>query len=158
MHERIEADLHRESHFTLSRENEMMRNLILNSKRKVFEVVYRKYFKGGERVLEVGSGRGLLRRNLPSDFRGEWLQLDLESRLLGEARKEVSSGSYVCGTAHELPFPTESFDAVVGFNSYNILDSADLLKKDREFNEKILLSQGLTIQDVSICTFSRTKK
>ena len=31
-----------------------------------------------------------------------------------------------------------------------LTDCADLLRKDREFNEKLLASQGLTLEDVSV--------
>lgn len=93
---------------------------------------------------KIGANYNNVRLGIGADFR------------IGNSHLDVLHGGYKGFGGCCIPKDLNAFIACL--DSYNILDSADLLKKDREFNEKILLSQGLTIQDVSICTFSRKKK
>jgi fatty-acid O-methyltransferase len=74
----------------------------------------------GKRVLEVGCGRGggasyLTRTLKPASYTG----LDLNASGIDFCRRwhEVAGLDFVAGNAEDLPFPDQSFDAVVNIES-----------------------------------------
>jgi len=64
------------------------------------------------RTLDVACGTGFLTRHL----RGELVGLDQSQRMLGVAREQVPTASFVHGDALALPFDDAAFDRV--FTSY----------------------------------------
>ncbi len=97
------------------------RNLVLRATKNLLSGFYRQNFQGNERVLELGSGTGFLRRSWPDEFQGEWIQLDSQPAFLEESKRRFPEGTYVNASAYDLPFPDESFDVVCGFGSYDVL-------------------------------------
>jgi SAM-dependent methyltransferase len=71
--------------------------------------------KAGARVLDIGCGTGCYTRPFARRTRANVVGLDVTVPLLRRARQE-SPGNlrFAAGDASELPFPSESFDAVVG--------------------------------------------
>jgi SAM-dependent methyltransferase len=64
----------------------------------------------GKRVLDLACGNGRwLRRFYPRDYTG----LDLNERMLEEARRHYPEAEFVCGDMTDLPFDDEAFDGVV---------------------------------------------
>ena len=47
-------------------------------------------------------------------------------------------------------FPKDLAGFIAHLTANGLGDCADLLQKDREFNERLLASQGLTLEDVSV--------
>jgi len=99
------------------------RNTILRAERQALKHVYNENFSGKERVLEIGCGTGFLKRNMPQY--GEWVQLDANKDLLKRAKKLNPQGDYVLGSAYALPFANSTFDAVAGFNSFDVFEQID---------------------------------
>lgn len=128
------GDVHRLNEF------EKDRNLVLRATRQLFLNFYKQNFQGNERVLEVGSGTGFLKRNWPEEFKGEYIQLDSQSAFLEEAKNRNPNGTYINGSAYELPFPDESLDVVCGYGSYDVL--IDLGTAIKEAN-RVLKKGGL---------------
>ncbi|MBN2458557.1 class I SAM-dependent methyltransferase [Candidatus Woesearchaeota archaeon] len=95
--------------------------------------------KGDERVLEIGSGTGFLRRTMPYEVK-EWVQLEPQIAFLEEAKRRFPEGSYICGYAGEIPFPDESFDVVCGYGSCDVLIN---LNKDMKEAHRVLKKGGL---------------
>lgn len=83
----------------------------------------------GGRVLEIGCGLGRGARLLREEMGfGTVAAFDLEESLVRRAAKSVGEGktrgiSFFVGDAQDLPFPDESFDAVVNFGIiHHVLD------------------------------------
>lgn len=106
-------------------EFEYNRNLVLRATNQLLSEFYSKHFNGDERVLEVGSGTGFLKRNWPKEFNGEWTQLDAQEAFLQEAEKRFPKGTYIEGSAYDLPFEDNSLDVVCGYGSYDVLYDLD---------------------------------
>lgn len=78
----------------------------------------------GQRVLEIGSGRGSML---------QWLQqhgleavgLEINPDLIADARARDSSVSVVRATGTALPFATASFDLVVSFDVFEHIADSD---------------------------------
>ena len=122
---------------------ERYRDLVLRATQTLFKFFYESNFQGDERVLEIGSGIGFLRRNWPREFNGTWVELDKELAFLREAEKRFSQGTYVCGSAYELPFPNESFDAVCGLGSFDSNGNLEIITREAS---RVLRKGGLFLQ------------
>jgi ubiquinone/menaquinone biosynthesis C-methylase UbiE len=90
---------------------------------------YREVFFGnlvppaGRRALEIGSGEGRVARDLAA--RGHWVVgLDSSPTLARFAKEAATGSSYLLADAAALPFPDESFDLVVAYNS--LMDVGDM--------------------------------
>jgi SAM-dependent methyltransferase len=71
--------------------------------------------RAGARVLDIGCGTGCYTRPFARRTRASVVGLDVTVSLLRKARRASPSNSrFAAGDASELPFPAESFDAVVG--------------------------------------------
>ncbi len=69
----------------------------------------------GMRVLDVGCGTGSYTRPLAERTRASIVAFDVTPEVLPQARKQIPDNArVVAAEAAKLPFPDESFDAVVG--------------------------------------------
>ncbi|MEP7321661.1 MAG: methyltransferase domain-containing protein [Saprospiraceae bacterium] len=88
--------------------------------------------RGTERVLELGSGLGLLCAKVATIlFRGHATGIELSKAQLSKTPQSPSNLEFVLGDVHELPFRDKSFDLVYGryilehvSNPYDVLKQA----------------------------------
>ena len=101
--------------------------------RKVADAMAAHYgLKSGDRILDVGAGKGFLLHDLTQavpgiDVRG----LDISSYAIENAKPEVRERLEV-GNASKLPYPDKSFDFVVSVNTLHNLYIQDLFAAIRE--------------------------
>ena len=101
--------------------------------RKVADAMAAHYgLKSGDRILDVGAGKGFLLHDLTQavpgiDVRG----LDISSYAIENAKPEVRERLEV-GNASTLPYPDKSFDFVVSVNTLHNLYIQDLFAAIRE--------------------------
>jgi SAM-dependent methyltransferase len=62
------------------------------------------------RVLDVGSGTGVVTEELAASTRGEVIGLDIDPAMVAFARQRGGRAEYRLGDAHDLPFPDGRFD------------------------------------------------
>jgi demethylmenaquinone methyltransferase/2-methoxy-6-polyprenyl-1,4-benzoquinol methylase len=95
------------------------------------------------RVLDVACGTGFLTRHL----RGDIVGLDQSEAMLGIARNQVPTASFVQGNALALPFADESFERVVAAHFYGHLPDPDrvtvLAEVRRVADELIVVDSAL---------------
>ncbi|HSJ52213.1 MAG TPA: methyltransferase domain-containing protein [Anaerolineae bacterium] len=63
-----------------------------------------------QRVLDVGSGTGVVTQELAANTRGRVMGVDLDPAMVAYARQERGTAEYRPGDAHDLPFPDGWFD------------------------------------------------
>jgi SAM-dependent methyltransferase len=83
----------------------------------------------GRRVLEVGCGSGVFLR-AAADRGAAVTGLDSSEGLVELARRRVPEAEIVVGDLQALPFGTDSFDVVAGFNAFFF--AADMVEALRE--------------------------
>lgn len=127
--------------------DEQRRNLVIRAIRKSLTQLYYTYFQEKEIVLEVGSGTGFLRRNLPEILNGEWIQLDSQPAFLEDAKRRFLNGIYTEGSAYDLPFPDKSIDGIWGHNSFTVL--SDLEAAIRECS-RVLKDDGVFMHSMDL--------
>jgi SAM-dependent methyltransferase len=101
--------------------------------RPVAEAMGRHYgLKRGDRVLDVGCGKGFLLYDLSQAVPGvEVRGLDISAYAVENAKEEVRSCLQI-GHANSLPFEDKSFDLVVSINTLHNLFCYDLDRALRE--------------------------
>lgn len=67
---------------------------------------------------------------------------------IGDSHFDVTHGGYRGFGGYCLPKDLDAL--IVHLETQGLSREAELLRKDREFNEKLLVSQGLTLEDVSV--------
>ena len=88
--------------------------------------------KAGDRVLDVGCGKGFLLHELTRAVPGiEVAGLDISTYAIEHSKEEVKPFLRV-GNAVELPYPDHSFDLVVSINTLHNLRIYDLVSALRE--------------------------
>lgn len=88
--------------------------------------------KAGHRVLDVGCGKGFLVKDLMKVCPGiEAFGLDISEYALMHCEPEVVGRLHV-GNAVKLPFPDESFSAVISINTIHNLRRPDVIRALRE--------------------------
>ena len=88
--------------------------------------------KPGDRVLDVGCAKGFLVKDLMKVCPGlEAFGLDISEYALLHCEPEVV-GRLHLGSAEKLPFPDNSFSAVVSLNCIHDLERADAVRAVRE--------------------------
>jgi SAM-dependent methyltransferase len=75
----------------------------------------------GTRLLDVGCGSGYA-ASMAAHRGAEVTGIDITPELLEIARERVPAATFVQGGMDKLPFGPESFDVVVGFNSFQFAD------------------------------------
>lgn len=84
--------------------------------------------KAGNRILDVGCAKGFLVHDLAIVCPGlEIFGLDISEYALKNCKPEIADRLYL-GCATRLPFPNNSFDAVISINTIHNLDRAQALK------------------------------
>ena len=98
----------------------------------------------GLRVLDVGSGRGdMLRELLEYGADPELLAgIDLLPEKLDVARYRAPHLPVVCGSADRLPFRDQSFDLVIQFTLFTSILSAELKRAVAAEMVRVLAPQG----------------
>jgi protein-L-isoaspartate(D-aspartate) O-methyltransferase len=88
--------------------------------------------KPGDRVLDVGCGKGFLLYDFTQAVPGvEVVGLDVSEYAVTHAREEVRDQLHV-GSASRLPFPDASFDLVISINTLHNLPCYDMERALRE--------------------------
>jgi ubiquinone/menaquinone biosynthesis C-methylase UbiE len=88
--------------------------------------------KAGDRILDVGCGKGYLLYDLTQAAPGvEVRGIDVSEYALTHAKEEVTA-SLEIGTAAALPYPDRSFDLVVSINALHNLNIEELYTALRE--------------------------
>ncbi len=88
--------------------------------------------KAGDRILDVGCAKGFLVKDLMKVCPGlEAFGLDISEYALTHCEPEVV-GRLHRGSADRLPFPDNSFSAVISINTLHNFDRADALRAVRE--------------------------
>lgn len=97
--------------------------------------------KSGDRVLDVGCGKGFLVKDLMKACPGlEAFGLDISAYALRHCEPEVV-GRLHLGGAVSLPFPDRSFQAVISINTVHNLERQDCVCALREF-ERLAPGKG----------------
>lgn len=83
--------------------------------------------KSKSSVLDIGCGTGRIRQVLPIEI--EYIGLDNSSELLDVARRHYANNKFIQADARALPFPDNSFDAVLLIATvHHFFSKADRLK------------------------------
>jgi cyclopropane fatty-acyl-phospholipid synthase-like methyltransferase len=102
--------------------------------------------KPGQRVLDVGCGKGFLVKDLMKVCPGlEAFGLDVSEYALAHCEPEVI-GRLHLGNAMRLPFPDRSFDCVLSINTVHNLDRAGCLTALKEM-ERLSPGRGFVQVD-----------
>lgn len=101
--------------------------------RKVADAMVKHYgIKPGDRILDVGCGKGYLLYDLTQSVPGvEVVGLDVSSYAVEHAKEEVRPFLQT-GHANHLPFPDNCFDLVISINALHNLRCYDLEKAIKE--------------------------
>lgn len=75
----------------------------------------------GRRTLEIGCGEGRVARDLAAHGH-QVVAIDTSAGLLRYARHDDPAGSYALADSAALPFPADSFDVAVAYNSLQVVD------------------------------------
>jgi ubiquinone/menaquinone biosynthesis C-methylase UbiE len=102
--------------------------------------------KPGDRVLDVGAGKGFLVKDLIKVMPGlEAFGLDISEYALMHCEPEVV-GRLHLGNAVKLPFPDNSFSCVISLNTVHNLDRPDLITALKEI-ERLAPGRGFVQVD-----------
>ena len=97
--------------------------------------------KAGDRVLDIGCGKGFLVKDLMKVCPGlEVFGIDISEYAVTNCEPEVIGRIHI-GNATFLPFPARSFQAVLSINTVHNLNRADCIKAVQEM-ERVAPSRG----------------
>ena len=90
----------------------------------------------GQRVLDIGTGTGVLPRNLYS-YGAEWTGIDISPEQIFEAKKLADAAGMKIGfqavPAEEICFPDETFDVITASQCFWYFDHEKLMPKLNRF-------------------------
>lgn len=102
--------------------------------------------KPGDRVLDVGCGKGFLVKDLMKVCPGlEAFGLDISEYALMQCEREVVGRLHV-GSAVKLPFPDRSFNAVISINTIHNLQRPGVIRALKEI-ERLACGRGFVQVD-----------
>ena len=105
------------------------------------DIIHHFNLKSGDRVLDVGCAKGFLVKDLMKVCPGlEVFGIDISEYALKNCEREVV-GRLHLGSADFLPFPDNSFDAVISINVIHNLDGKKLLTALQEI-ERLAPGKG----------------
>lgn len=94
-----------------------------NHRKKQRLILARTAAQPGDAVLEVGCGHGLHAEGYDARFR--YTGVDLSPSLVDATRDRIDDGRALVADARDLPFPDDSFEAVVGTAILHHLDAQE---------------------------------
>src|SRR5580692_4590908 len=98
--------------------------------RPVYEAVLDRLKVGpGMAYLDAGCGAGMAAR-MAQERGAKVSGLDASEPLLAIARERVPAGQFIAGDLEELPFADATFDAVMGFNSFQYAGDSTAALRD----------------------------
>ncbi len=99
------------------------------------------------RKINFANILALLSEKLGADYENVRIGMAADFRI-GDSHLDVAHGGYKGFGGYCFP---KDLDALIAhLDSVGLASAASLLRKDREFNESLLISQGLTLEDVSV--------
>jgi protein-L-isoaspartate(D-aspartate) O-methyltransferase len=102
--------------------------------------------KAGDRILDVGCGKGFLLYDLTQAVPGvEVRGIDISDYAIQEAKEEVRPFLQV-GHANALPFPERSFDLILSINTLHNLECFDLDRALREIERVGRLNKYVVVE------------
>jgi SAM-dependent methyltransferase len=105
------------------------------------DIVQHFNLKPGDRILDVGCGKGFLVKDLMKTCPGlEVFGLDVSEYAVMNAEPEVVGRIHI-GNATNLPFPNNSFQAVLSINTIHNLDRPNCIRALREM-ERVAPEKG----------------
>lgn len=99
------------------------------------------------RKINFANSLALLAESFGGNYENVRCGLGADFRI-GDSHLDVAHGGYKGFGGFCLPKDLDGL--IAAFDERGLADSADLLRQDRAFNEQLLLSQGLTLEDVSV--------
>jgi len=114
---------------------------------RIYDVLWRRYMEktlpvvqeaadvgAGERVLDLACGTGELERRVARDHPdAEIVGVDLAGSMIDRARRKVGDRPNVrfeAADVHDLPFPSDSFDALVCANTFHYFTRPDIVLRE----------------------------
>lgn len=108
------------------------------------------FLNGAERIIEVCSGRGWLRRTVTNAVKIPWIEVDACAAMVETSARKPANTRRIVGTARRLPFGAQSCQVVVGSLVDSILYPTVFLEIAR-----ILKDQGFFIFTSPTNVFAR---
>lgn len=99
------------------------------------------------RKINLANSIAMLAASFSADYENVRYGLAADYRI-GDSHLDVMHGGYRGFGGY--CFPKDLDGLIASFEERGLQDPANLLRKDREFNEKLLMGQGLTLEDVSV--------
>lgn len=99
------------------------------------------------RKINLANIMAILSEKLGVDYENVRIGMAADYRI-GDSHLDVNHGGYKGFGGYCFPKDLDAF--IIHLESCGLSECANLLKKDREFNEKLLAQQGLTLEDVSV--------
>jgi len=107
---------------------------------------YQKYFKNGQKIVDLGCGNGrllMLLKEKIKDF--DYTGIDNSQSLLKEARKIFPEATFTHGDQLEIPLPAESCDVLANIRAFHHIPSKKLQLQALEEMKRVLKPEGLLI-------------
>lgn len=99
------------------------------------------------RKINFANSLAMLAGHLGGDYENVRLGMAADFRI-GDSHLDVTHGGYRGFGGFCLPKDLDGL--IAAFDMHGLGDSAEMLRQDRRFNEKLLENQGLTLEDVSV--------
>lgn len=118
---------------------------IMRGEQKKFRAVYDDVFEAvkGKRVLEIGTGPGVLAKNI-ANISKEVVATDYSERMINGAKKDGGAENLVfeVADAHELPYMDKDFDVVIIANVLHVIPKPEIALKEID---RVLKDEGVLI-------------
>lgn len=93
-------------------------------------IVKRGFCVNGQSVLDIGTGTGVLPRNMQK-YGAKWTGIDIAENQIEQARRlsESMGIDYVCSPVEDADFPTNSFDVITACQCFWYFEHEALVSK-----------------------------